>query len=180
MLENALYLMALLNPASKVMFLSTYEPSLSRREIVELAWKSSLAALLILIGLAAAGEVVLSRIFKVELYSLRITGGLILFVIGWTAVREGRFLQKQEHQLRENFTELSLVPLAAPLIGGRDPRRFLRFKDTVAPESSGRGGTRRGVRRGLKARSRAGSEHLRADAPFEDRGSPPLRSRRAV
>ena len=57
-------------------------------------------------------------VFKVELYSLRITGGLILFMIGWTAVREGRFVQKQEHNLRENFTELSLVPLAAPLIAG--------------------------------------------------------------
>ena len=59
-----------------------------------------------------------SRVFKVELYSLRITGGLILFMIGWMAVREGRFVQKQEHRLREDFTELSLVPLAAPLIAG--------------------------------------------------------------
>ena len=118
LLENSLYMLALLNPASKVMFLSTYEPPLSRREIMELSWKSSLGALIILIVLAAVGEVVLSRVFKVELYSLRITGGLILFMIGWMAVREGRFVQKQEHKLREDFTELSLVPLAAPLIAG--------------------------------------------------------------
>ena len=118
LLENSLYLLALLNPASKVMFLSTYEPALNRRQIWELAWKSSLAALAILIVLAGAGEVVLRGVFKVELYSLRITGGLILFMIGWTAVREGRFIQKQEHNLRENFTYLSLVPLAAPLIAG--------------------------------------------------------------
>lgn len=116
--ENALYLLALLNPASKVMFLSTYEPTLTRRQIWELSWKSSLAALLILIVLAGAGEIVLRQIFKVELYSLRITGGLILFFIGWTAVREGRFIQKKENSLRDNFTELSLVPLAAPLIAG--------------------------------------------------------------
>ena len=118
LLENSLYMLALLNPASKVMFLSTYEPALTRRQIVELSWKSSLAALIILIFLAAAGEVVLSRVFKVELYSLRITGGMILFMIGWMAVREGRFVQKQEHKLREDFTELSLVPLAASLIAG--------------------------------------------------------------
>ena len=118
LLENSLYLLALLNPASKVMFLATYEPPLTKRQIWELSWKSSLAALVILIILAGAGEIVLRRIFKVELYSLRITGGLILFMIGWTAVREGRFIQKQEHNLRENFTELSLVPLAAPLIAG--------------------------------------------------------------
>ncbi|MBQ6353281.1 MAG: hypothetical protein IJJ28_08440, partial [Lentisphaeria bacterium] len=78
LLENSLYLLALLNPASKVMFLSTYQPALTRRQIVELSWKSSLAALVILVVLAGAGEIVLSRIFKVELYSLRITGGLIL------------------------------------------------------------------------------------------------------
>ena len=118
LLENSLYLLALLNPASKVMFLSTYEPALTKRQIWELSWKSSVAALVILIVLAGAGEIVLRRVFKVELYSLRITGGLILFMIGWTAVREGRFIQKREHNLRENFTELSLVPLAAPLIAG--------------------------------------------------------------
>ena len=118
LLENSLYFLALLNPASKVMFLSTYEPALTKRQIRELSWKSSAAVLAILIVLAGAGEIVLRRIFKVELYSLRITGGLILFMIGWMAVREGRFVQKREHNLRENFTELSLVPLAAPLIAG--------------------------------------------------------------
>ena len=34
LLENSLYMLALLNPASKVMFLSTYEPALTRRQIV--------------------------------------------------------------------------------------------------------------------------------------------------
>ena len=41
LLENSLYLLALLNPASKVMFLSTYEPTLTKRQIWELSWKSS-------------------------------------------------------------------------------------------------------------------------------------------
>ena len=117
-LENALYLLALLNPASKVMFLSTYDPHLSRKQIFELSWKSSAAALLILIFLAAAGEMVLSKIFRVELYSLRITGGLVVFLIGWTAIREGRFMQKRHQSMKESFTDLSLVPLAAPLIAG--------------------------------------------------------------
>ncbi len=117
-LENSLYILALLNPASKVMFLSTYEPPLARRQIFELSWKSSGAALLILVLLAGVGEFVLSRIFRIELYSLRITGGLIVFMIGWTAVREGRFLNKKHQPQQENFTDISLVPLAAPLIAG--------------------------------------------------------------
>ncbi|MPM73948.1 hypothetical protein SDC9_120933 [bioreactor metagenome] len=116
--ENSLYLLALLNPASKVMFLATYEPPLTKAEIFELAWKSSLAALVILVALAGAGEMVLSKIFRVELYSLKITGGLVLFMIGWVAVREGRFVIRKEHPQIVNFTDLSLVPLAAPLIAG--------------------------------------------------------------
>ena len=117
-LENSLYLLALLNPASKVMFLATYDPPLTRKQIFELSWKSSGAALLILVFLAAAGEIVLSRIFRVELYSLRITGGLVVFLIGWTAIREGRFMQRRHQSMKESFTDLSLVPLAAPLIAG--------------------------------------------------------------
>ena len=119
MVENSLYLLALLNPASKVMFLSSYDPPLDRRRIFELAWKSSLAALIILVVLAGAGEWVLTRIFRVDMYSLRITGGLVVFMIGWSAVREGRFHPKSESPgMPENFTDISLVPLAAPLIAG--------------------------------------------------------------
>ena len=116
--ENALYFIALLNPASKVMFLSTYEPKLSRRQIFELSWKSSAAALVMLIILATFGEMVLSKIFRVELYSLKITGGIVLFFIGLVAIREGRFVNRDEHQERINFTDLSLIPLATLLIAG--------------------------------------------------------------
>lgn len=116
--ENALYFIALLNPASKVMFLSTYEPKLSQKQIIELSWKSSAAALMILITLATFGEIVLSKIFRVELYSLKITGGIVLFLIGMVAIREGRFVNRDEHQERMNFTDLSLIPLATPLIAG--------------------------------------------------------------
>ena len=53
------------------------------------------------------------------MYSLRITGGLVVFMIGWSAVREGRFHPKSESPgMPENFTDISLVPLAAPLIAG--------------------------------------------------------------
>ena len=117
-IENALYFIALLNPASKVMFLSTYEPKLSRKQIFELSWKSSTAALFILITLALFGEIVLSKIFRVELYSLKITGGIVLFMIGLVAIREGHFVNRDERQKQMNFTDLSLIPLATPLIAG--------------------------------------------------------------
>ena len=115
--ENAFYLLALLNPPSKVMFLSAYEPSLTSGQNFELSWKSSFAALLILILVVVTGQFLLTRIFRVELYSLQIAGGMVVFMIGWTAVREGRFVKNPEN-VRSSFTDLSLVPLAAPLIAG--------------------------------------------------------------
>ena len=116
--ENTIYLLALLNPASKVLFLSTYEPPLTSKQVVELSWKSSLAAFGILVAFAIIGEFVLKEIFRIEIYSLKLTGGLVLFFVGWTAINQGRFFQKREHDMREDFNELSIVPLAAPLIAG--------------------------------------------------------------
>ena len=93
--ENTFYLLALLNPASKVLFLAAYKPQLNSRQNFELTWKSSLAALLILVILAFTGNIILEKIFHVNLYSLQITGGLIVFLIGLTAVRDGHFIQKK-------------------------------------------------------------------------------------
>ena len=117
-LENAFYFLALLNPASKVLFLATYDPPLKNRQVFTLAWKSSLAAWGMLVVFTLAGKFILSEIFRVDIYSLKITGGLVLFLIGWTAIREGRFMQKRHQSMKESFTDLSLVPLAAPLIAG--------------------------------------------------------------
>lgn len=114
--ENALYFLALLNPASKVMFLSTYEPALTRKQIFELSWKSSAAAFLLLMVFELVGIFVLKTIFRIELYALQITGGLVIFAIGWLAIREGKFFQKADNQM--DFNEISIVPLAAPLIAG--------------------------------------------------------------
>ena len=117
-LENTCYLLALLNPASKVLFLAAYEPKLNSKQNFELSWKSSAAALLILTLLALAGNLILEKIFHVELCALQITGGIVVFFIGLSAIRDGKFIQKKENEMRENFTEISLGPLAAPLIAG--------------------------------------------------------------
>ena len=65
--ENAFYLLALLNPASKIMFLASCRQAPGQNRNFELSWKSTAAALLILILLAAAGQCLLKRIFRVEL-----------------------------------------------------------------------------------------------------------------
>lgn len=58
----------------------------------------------------------LVRIFHVEMYSLSVAGGIILFIIGLTAVREGKFFEESKET--ERISDISVVPLAAPLIAG--------------------------------------------------------------
>lgn len=117
-LHNALYFLAIINPVSKVFFLSGYRPKLNSRQVLELAWKSSAAAFLMLVCFALAGRTILEEVFRIDSCALKITGGIVVFFIGWKAIREGKFFQQEEGAMRNDFNELSIVPLAAPLIAG--------------------------------------------------------------
>lgn len=114
-IENTIYFLALINPASKILFLSTKEPVYQTKELVAVSCKASLAAWLILILLTLGGNVVLLSVFHVEIYSLSMAGGVILFIIGLNAVRKGRFYEKRDYK---TDSDVSIVPLAAPLIAG--------------------------------------------------------------
>jgi multiple antibiotic resistance protein len=115
-LKTTIYFLALINPASKILFLSTKTPPYQRQELVSISTRSSFVAWIICILMATAGNFILLTIFHVEIYSLSAAGGIILFIIGLTAVRKGRFYEKNE--LNKGMSEISIVPLAAPLIVG--------------------------------------------------------------
>ncbi len=114
-IQNALYFLALINPASKLCILSSMQATVPRRTLAALAIRSTAAAFLILLALTVGGNFLLRDVFKVQLYSLKVAGGAILFLVGLTAVRRGRFF---EDPLQPNATDISIVPLAAPLIAG--------------------------------------------------------------
>jgi len=116
-IKDMFYFLAILNPPSKLLFLSAYEPPLSRRQTMDISWKSSLAAFLILVIFSLAGRMLLRDIFRIDLFALRICGGLILFFTGWLAVREGHFSQQKDGTV-PNINEISIIPLATPLITG--------------------------------------------------------------
>ena len=113
--QTSLYFLALINPASKVFILSSMRPSFSKDELLKVSLKSSFVALAILLILSAVGHFVLKTIFRVEIYSLAVAGGVVLFIIGLSAVRNGRFY---EQSLQRSTDDISIVPLAAPLIAG--------------------------------------------------------------
>ena len=70
---------------------------------------------MILALLTSLGNFLLATVFHVHIYSLNIAGGIVLFIVGLTAVRKGRFY---EEAVLQNVPDISIVPLAAPLIAG--------------------------------------------------------------
>ncbi len=112
--QTSLYFLALINPASKVFLLSSMDPPCRRPELLRIAVTATSVALVILLVLSGIGHFLLHEVFRVEMYSLQVAGGIILFIIGLTAVRRGRFYEQDLHGAKD----ISIVPLAAPLIAG--------------------------------------------------------------
>ena len=114
-IEFALYFLALINPASKVFMLSSVDPPYSKRKLFSVSLRSTLAALLILFVLTALGQFLLAKVFRIDIYSLKVAGGTVLFLIGLTAVQKGRFFEQAR---TPEAADISIVPLGAPMIAG--------------------------------------------------------------
>ncbi len=113
-LIDTLYLLALINPISKISILAVISP-LNRDELAQVVRRSSLIAGGMLIAIMLSGNFVLVRIFHVKLESLMVAGGFVLSWVGFHALRKGMFYEKETHA---RFTELAIVPLACPMIAG--------------------------------------------------------------
>jgi multiple antibiotic resistance protein len=114
-LINALYLLALINPISKVSVLSVIASTEERSVLQSVVVKSSLVALAILMGVMLFGDFVLHDIFHVQIYSLQVAGGIVLFITGLNALRKGIFFEQDMHS---RFADMAVVPLACPMIAG--------------------------------------------------------------
>lgn len=111
----ALYLVALINPISKVFVLSSMSGDMDERQLRLLALRSSVVALVILLAFAVVGNVILTTVFHVTLYAFQIVGGLVLFFVGFKALSHGTFYEDLD---RKAVADLALVPLASPMIAG--------------------------------------------------------------
>ena len=114
-LVTTLYFLALINPISKVSVLAVLSSEGERRTFARLAIESSLVAAGILLGSMVCGDLVLRSVFRVDLYSLRLAGGLVLCWVGFNALRKGVFFEQEMHA---RFEDIALVPLACPMIAG--------------------------------------------------------------
>lgn len=133
---DALYLLALINPVSKVSVLSVLASEEQRTGFRAVTTKSTFAAAGILFGAMVFGDFLLRTVFHVELYSLRLAGGTVLFWVGFNALRKGVFF---EQDVQSRLEDIALVPLACPLIAG--PATIaaciaLRAKEGIGPAAA--------------------------------------------
>lgn len=114
-LDCAVYLVVLINPVSKISILSMFPSENTREETRSIVIRSSVIALGILLSFALAGHFILDRLFHVEVYSLKVAGGIVLFAIGYKALSRGVFFETDD---KHKLSDMSIVPLASPMIAG--------------------------------------------------------------
>lgn len=112
---NALYLLALINPISKVSILTALMPGKVDPRFRTLTNRSSFVAVCILLGAMIVGDFLLRSVFRVDLNSLRLAGGVVVFWVGLNALRKGVFFENDAHT---GIEDMALVPLACPMIAG--------------------------------------------------------------
>lgn len=114
-LAEAVFFLALVNPISKMFVLTAVAKEFEAKDLMPVALRATLVALVILLAFGIGGSYVLTALFHVHVYSLRVAGGVLLFIIGMQALMKGRFFEVEEGQ---QLADISIVPLASPMIAG--------------------------------------------------------------
>ncbi len=115
LVENFLLFGVLLNPVSKILILATLGEFTERRQLKQIALRATTTALIILLIFAYAGTFILKVVFHIEISSLQIAGGIVLFLIGLRALQKGEFFEINTHQ---KLKDIAAVPIASPMIAG--------------------------------------------------------------
>ncbi|NLW50439.1 MAG: MarC family protein [Candidatus Brocadiaceae bacterium] len=110
-----LYLLALINPVSKISVIAASSWAGQPAEFRAIINKSSAVALAILFGTMLFGQFVFTQVFRVELHSLNVAGGIVVAWFGFNALRQGVFFEKA---IEQRLSDMAIVPLACPLIAG--------------------------------------------------------------
>jgi Multiple antibiotic transporter len=110
-----LFFIAVINPVSKIAVISVLPDTATIRDIEEVSIRSTVAAFMMLLVFALSGTFILNTVFHVQLYSFQIVGGLVVFYYGFQALKNGVFFELDSHK---KLTDLSIVPIASPLIAG--------------------------------------------------------------
>ena len=128
MLELELFLSAfavlfvIIDPPGCAPIFATLTKGTSRKHQVEMAFKSVFIAAVILSCFAYAGVFVFAKL-GISLDSLRIAGGIMLFIIGLNMVFERRTEKRKDRaeevlETTEDPEDISVFPMGIPMIAG--------------------------------------------------------------
>ena len=109
-------LFIIVNPSSTLALFSTITIRYSKKERMKTAKNAAVYATILLIIFAVAGSSILEYL-RIEIYSLRIAGGILLAFVGLDMVRRGEQFGESTPD-KEQKADFALVPLAMPSLSG--------------------------------------------------------------
>jgi len=108
-------LLALINPVQKIFLINSLQERLTDKELRYISIKSSITAFVILILFLFLGNVIFTYVFRIQLYSFRVTCGMVLLYSGWIALQQGVLINIDKDV---RIQDISSVPIAIPMIAG--------------------------------------------------------------
>ena len=114
-ISSFITLLALINPIQKIFLINSLQERLSDKELRYISIKSSITAFVILILFLFLGNVIFTYVFRIQLYSFRVTCGMVLLYSGWVALQQGVLINIGKDV---RIQDISSVPIAIPMIAG--------------------------------------------------------------
>jgi len=108
-------LLALINPFQKIFVINSLRGQMTEKELRYVSIKSSITALVILLLFLTLGNMIFTFIFKIQLYSFRVTCGMVLVFSDWNALQKGVLINIGKD---ERIQDIASVPIAIPMIAG--------------------------------------------------------------
>jgi multiple antibiotic resistance protein len=109
-------LFIIVNPSSTLALFSVVTSSYTKKDRRKTAKSAALYAAILLIIFAFAGSAILSYL-QIQIYSLRIAGGILLAFVGLDMTRRGQQFGESPPG-KEHKADFALVPLAMPSLAG--------------------------------------------------------------
>jgi len=114
-ISSFITLLALINPVQKIFLINSLQERLTDKELRYISIKSSITAFVILILFLFLGNVIFTYVFRIQLYSFRVTCGMVLLYSGWVALQQGVLINIGKDV---RIQDISSVPIAIPMIAG--------------------------------------------------------------
>ena len=110
-------LFIIVNPSSTLALFSVITAKSSKKERKRTAKYATMYAAILLLIFALAGSSILSYL-GIEIYALRIAGGLLLGFVGLDMLRRGEQFGESPPDKKQTSSDMALVPLALPSLSG--------------------------------------------------------------